>query len=1092
MQVDGISGSLLPGGYLSSAFAGDALSLNLARLDRTTVQRASRAWRLAAGRCGPATSVRALFDFVAEPLFAALGYRTVDWSLRRDAGEATLRTSSGVPVALVLLPWGASATSAWRDAFRLAKAAQAEWAFILAPPFLTLARVSGASTRQRLDFSLPVAVDHGPDHPFWRLASAAVFGADRDGSPPRLLGLIERAARYQAQVTDDLQSGVAEALDVLAPLMGRHDGGDLPPARSEQALTIVYRLMFLLFAESRDLVPAGHPVYSRSYSVERLAAEVLDGVTRGCWDAMAAMTRLARLGCRSPLLDCAPFGGRLFARAAAPALEARSASVVRAGRTAPLTDQAGGRALVALASRPGRAGRERISYRDLGVEQLGAVYERLLDGHGGVRKTTGTFYTPQPLAEFLVRRTLAPLVEGASADRILTLRVVDPSMGSGACLVAACRYLAAAYERALLLEERAAPGDFDDHARADLRRLIAERCLAGVDRNPMAVELARLSLWLTTLARGKPLGFLDHRLTVGDSLVGAWPDDLRRPLGSRRGASEHPLFEAAGIEPALGAVSLPLASLVLRRDDTLDDVRQRATLWRTITSATSPLEPWRRAASLWCARWFWPAESAPPADPELRALVAAVLAGDTTLPDSRRRARLASVAAAERSHAFLHWPMAFPDVFHESAGVARTARGFDAVIGNPPWEMLRQDGRGRDGGTARLVRYIRESGQYPSCTSGHVNLYQAFVDRSLALVRPGGRVGLVLPWGLASDDGAAGLRRRLFETTDVDTIVGCDNARRMFPIHRGIRFLVLTTTTGSASHDIRARFGVMSAADLDRLPERDDPLAPAYPVRLSRRRIEAVSGPALRIPDARQAGDLELIEELTRRFPRLGDPSGWGVAFGRELNATEARPHFGPLGLPVIEGKHISPFRVRTQGCARIEPAVADRLLPAHPFDHARLAYRDVSGVGNVVSLIAAIVPAGCVTSHTLFCLKTPLPAERQFFLLALFNSYVLNFVVRMLMGGHVTTTLVEGLPAVPWRGSAEDRWVASVACRLAARGPGAPDEEAELQARIARLFGLDDAGFTATVGRFPLVPEASRRRAVAAFRSLLPVGPRK
>src|SRR5205823_1883192 len=190
--------------------------------------------------------------------------------------------------------------------------------------------------------------------------------------------------------------------------------------------------------------------------------------------------------------------------------------------------------------------RERIAYRDLGVEQLGAVYETLLDyeprvdaanhvtleAGSGVRKATGTFYTPQPIAEYLVRRTLGPLVAGATPERILRLRILDPSMGSGAFLVAACRYLAAAYERALADE---GGGDLDDRDRAVIRRTIAERCLYGVDRNPMAVQLARLSLWLATLAADRPLGFLDHRLRTGDSLLGAWLADLRRAPRSVRG-----------------------------------------------------------------------------------------------------------------------------------------------------------------------------------------------------------------------------------------------------------------------------------------------------------------------------------------------------------------------------------------------------------------------------------------------------------------------------------------------------------------------------------------------------------------------------
>src|SRR5205085_6756241 len=132
-------------------------------------------------------------------------------------------------------------------------------------------------------------------------------------------------------------------------------------------------------------------------------------------------------------------------------------------------------------------------------------------------------------------------------DRIISLRIVDPAMGSGAFLVAACRYLASAYETALIRDGASHPSDFDERDRAAIRRTIAERCLYGVDLNPMAVQLARLSLWLATLSADRPLTFLDHRLQVGDSLLGAWLRNVRNaPAATRRRATIEPplpLFE---------------------------------------------------------------------------------------------------------------------------------------------------------------------------------------------------------------------------------------------------------------------------------------------------------------------------------------------------------------------------------------------------------------------------------------------------------------------------------------------------------------------------------------------------------------------
>jgi hypothetical protein len=709
--------------------------------------------------------------------------------------------------------------------------------------------------------------------------------------------------------------------------------------------------------------------------------------------------------------------------------------------------------------------------------------------HSVRRKETGTFYTPQPLAEFVVRRTLAPLVAGATPDRILALRVVDPAMGSGAFLVAACRYLAGAYERALIDEGHMAATDFDEDRRTAIRRLIAERCLAGVDANPLAVQLARLSLWLATLARGKPLGFLDHRLRVGNSLIGASPDDLARITSMGRGRTgSHPglpLFEMETLEHDLRQASIPLRELAGRSDETVRDVREKEALWSRLSNTRSPLEPWRTACSLWCARWFWPRGS-PPSPAETRAAIDALLRRDRTLAGTHLAGWIDAARSIGDGHQFFHWPLEFADLFYDDSGAPREAAGFDAVIGNPPWEMLRNDGDTERAAASALVRFIRESGLYPCCGQGHLNLYQPFLERALSIAHRGGRVGLILPWGLAADDGAAALRKRLVEGSRVHTIVGLDNIHAIFPVHRGLRFLVLVASPVGATGEIRARFGVRTVDEIDDLPAREESLdRTADPIRLNARVLGTVGGRALRIPDARDPPLLAFLQRLMERFPPLGKPDGWAAEFGRELNATEDRDAFGRNGLPIIEGKHISPFVALTDAAAhRIDRARACERLPGRPFERARLAYRDVSAVTNRLSLIAAVVPRDVVTTHTLLCLRTSAPRVRQHFLCALFNSYVLNAVVRMLMGGHVTTSLVESLPVPEWTGDATQRRIAAIACRLA-RGSPAPDLHAEVQASIARLYALDSQTFRAVLDTFPLIPGQERDRALQRFVAL-------
>ena len=225
--------------------------------------------------------------------------------------------------------------------------------------------------------------------------------------------LVHLASRYQDRVRDDLQHGVVSALATLS---------ETAETGRDEALVIVYRILFLLFVEARDLVPRSHAIYGRSYSVGQLVREALaDRDARGSWDALAAITRLSRVGCRTDDLIVRPFNGRLFARRAAPSLEARSLSrrsrrrlrrgMARcAARSSPLVHD--------KVPEGSRRSRTAISASN----NSGAVYERVLDlepaarrttrQHSSLRKQTGTFYTPQPLAEFVVRRTLAPLVAG--------------------------------------------------------------------------------------------------------------------------------------------------------------------------------------------------------------------------------------------------------------------------------------------------------------------------------------------------------------------------------------------------------------------------------------------------------------------------------------------------------------------------------------------------------------------------------------------------------------------------------------------------------------------------------------------------------
>jgi hypothetical protein len=471
-----------------------------------------------------------------------------------------------------------------------------------------------------------------------------------------------------------------------------------------------------------------------------------------------------------------------------------------------------------------------------------------------------------------------------------------------------------------------------------------------------------------------------------------------------------------------------------------------------------------------------------------------VLTGRSSLAPRVAERFIAELAAAIDHVTPFHWTLEFPEVFYAPDGVPLSRPGFDAVVGNPPWDMIRADNGpaadrlpGRNAASA-LLRFARESGIYQAQGDGHANRFQLFVERALQLVRTGGRIGLVLPWGVAADQGCAPLRRLLFDRATVDSLVGFDNAARIFPIHRSMRFVALSASSGGRTTQVPARLGERDPAVLDRMPSQGG--SPAdFPIVLSRGLLDRLSGESLAIPDFRRAEDIGLLEKLSRSAPALSSVAGWRAEFGRELNATDDRKHFvqSAVGLPVLEGKHIDSFRASATPVARRIPAdVARHLLAAgRGFERPRLAYRDVSSATNRLTLIAAIVPAGCVTVHSLFCLRTPLPRRAQLFLCGILNSFVANFIVRFWVGSHVTTGIIGRLPAPrPDLRSPLFREIAGLAAVLS-RAPTPLSHPAypRLQASVARLYGLTEEELERVVGTFPLIADAAKDETMAEFR---------
>src|SRR5712692_9072412 len=365
-------------------------------IDSADVERARRdliAWRTRCAMLGPASTPRGLLQTAAAPFFAALGFEPPGQVEAADSALATTLRSGGHNAALLVTPWGEALDPLWRLAVTQAARRSAAWCVLFDGLHLRIVDAGRLYARRYLAFDLDLAIDDRRSFAaLWRTAGSSSLTSD-PADARSLHALVAASDRHAAGVCRSLRDGVlAASAEVLRALIANRNTVRLKPDTTEngrapvvsgfsrtvaiqnsfeQALTIVYRMLFLLFAEARALVPLWHPIYRDSYSLEALR-DVAERSPRpaGLWDALRAIARLAHAGCSAGDLQVTPFNGRLFAPARTPLAERRN-----------LDDEAARRAVLALSTRPSvdRAGRERIAYRDLGVEQLGAVYETLLD-----------------------------------------------------------------------------------------------------------------------------------------------------------------------------------------------------------------------------------------------------------------------------------------------------------------------------------------------------------------------------------------------------------------------------------------------------------------------------------------------------------------------------------------------------------------------------------------------------------------------------------------------------------------------------------------------------------------------------------------
>jgi hypothetical protein len=720
------------------------------------------------------------------------------------------------------------------------------WAIVSNGLCLRILRDNQALSRQSfLEFDLETMFSGEVYSDFvllWLMAHATRF-APREGERPETCWLeqwTKLAQEQGARALGDLRGGVEKALQILGEGFTSHPKntalrdalrtGMLAPTDFHgQLLRIIYRLIFLFVAEDRilDGLPLLHPRnesddarlgrerYAAHYGTVRLRelASKIKGSRHGdLWRQLQ-------------LLVNALSGGAAFENIrkhlALPALGSFlwNPANTAALNDAELTNHDFLESLRNLAfTRQGKVLRP-VDYRNLGAEELGGVYESLLalspqisaDGArftfaefaGSERKTSGSYYTPDSLVQCLLDSALDPVVEeaikgkaGSEAENaILALKICDPAVGSGHFLVGAAHRLA----RHLSRIRAHAQGESEpspllyQHALRD----VIGHCLYGVDINPMAAELCRVSLWLEALEPGKPLSFLDHHIRVGNSLLGTTPellangipdeaftaiegDDksfasaLKRLNKTERNQMSLPL--AAEGESIYGDLADRVTYLDSLDDSSIGSVHEKEATYERLNAS----EEYRHAkllADAWCSAFVWKKRKDAP-----QAVTEDILRRLRNAQSSIAFQTIAEINRISHQYQFFHWYLAFPEAF--------AMGGFDCVLGNPPWERVKiQDkewfaernpeiaNAPNAAARKRLINalkaddiklyqqflndsrtaegeshFLRNSGRYPLCGRGDINVYSVFAEAMRGLISDNGRVGCVLPTGIATDD----------------------------------------------------------------------------------------------------------------------------------------------------------------------------------------------------------------------------------------------------------------------------------------------------------------------------------------------------
>lgn len=761
----------------------------------------------------------------------------------------------------------------------------------------------------------------------------------------------QQALEQGGRVRERLREGVEECIRLLANGFLAHPKNQRLRARLlsdprelyRQLLRLVYRFLFLLVSEERGLMSSA-ALYREHYSVTRLR-RFLDRQSaqdehEDLWCSLRVLWRVLSQEELAELLGAAPLNGELFAPLELDECSLSNRDLLQAfshlayyreNPTSPL---------------------RRVNYAALDVEELGSVYESLLDyqpqivtgqgaprfelSYGSERKSTGSYYTPPELVAELIRSALEPVIEERlkaarppeeKEQAILSIRVCDPACGSGHFLLAAARRLGKELAKIRTGEEEPAP----ERVREAIRDVVAH-CIYGVDKNPLAVELCRVALWLEAHCAGKPLTFLDHHIKCGDSLVGVLdlailekgiPDEAFTPVSADSKEAARSLKQRNRTE--CQSLQTGQLSLAFDTDQVVAELSQERQKLEAIPD-NSPAEVSRKqqlysrycqdpqhqklveACNLWTAAFFQPLI------PDFSRAITTQAVADR-LQERTPSQALATAQALAVENRFFHWPLEFPEVFESG--------GFDVILGNPPWERIKlqeeeffasrntaiarapnaaarkrliadlpktnpalwHDYQRALHGAESTSRFLRGSGQYPLTGHRDINTYSVFAERVRNLLSPRGRAGIIIPTGIATDATNQFFFADLAGKGQLASLFDFENRQRLFPaVDSRMKFCLLTLAgswqpTPAGVCEAAPMVFAFFATHADHLRD------PRRVFTLTADDIARINPNTRTLPVFRTRQDADLTRAIYQRVPVLVNEhtgeNSWGVRFLR-------------------------------------------------------------------------------------------------------------------------------------------------------------------------------------------------------------------